>query len=44
MVKKNILLILALFLIVFGCADVKDALSGKKSENSDEFLLIIKNP
>ena len=35
MVKKNILLILALFLIVVGCADVKDALSGKKSENSD---------
>ena len=44
MVKKNILLILALFLIVVVCADVKDALSGKKSENSDEFLVIKKNP
>ena len=44
MIKKNILLILPLFLIVIGCADVKDALSGKKSENSDEFLVIKKNP
>jgi hypothetical protein len=44
MIKKNILLILALFLTVAGCADVKDALSGKKSENSDEFLVIKKNP
>jgi hypothetical protein len=44
MMKKNILLIFVLFLIVTGCADVKDALSGKKSENSDEFLVIKKNP
>ena len=40
---KNFLLI-TLLLILTSCAGVKNALSGKKFENSDEFLVIKKNP
>ncbi len=29
---------------LYSCQNVKDALSGKKFENSDEFLVIKKNP
>ena len=41
--NKNFLLIISLF-ILCSCQGVKDALSGKKYENSDEFLVIKKNP
>ena len=35
---------LALLFLLSSCQNVKDALSGKKYENSDEFLVIKKNP
>ena len=41
--NKNFYLII-LLLILCSCQGVKDALSGKKYENSDEFLVIKKNP
>ena len=41
--NKNFLLIILLF-VLCSCQGVKDALSGKKYENSDEFLVIKKNP
>ena len=41
--NKNYFLIIILFLLC-SCQNVKDALSGKKYENSDEFLVIKKNP
>tara|TARA_Y100000992_G_scaffold294537_1_gene254402 strand:+ start:538 stop:846 length:309 start_codon:yes stop_codon:yes gene_type:complete len=41
--NKNFFLI-AVLLILCSCQGVKDALSGKKYENSDEFLVIKKNP
>ncbi len=40
--KKYFFILAALFL--YSCQDVKNALSGKKYENSDEFLVIKKNP
>ena len=40
--KNYYFLIILLFLS--SCQNVKDALSGKKYENSDEFLVIKKNP
>ncbi len=40
---KNFFLIFSLF-ILCSCQNVKDALTGKKYENSDEFLVIKKNP
>ena len=40
--KKYFLIFLLLFLS--SCQSVKNALSGKKYENSDEFLVIKKNP
>ena len=43
MKKFNIFLILFLFLFT-SCQSVKDGLSGKKYENSDEFLVKKKNP
>ena len=42
MIKKIFLLIFLLSL--YSCQTVKDALSGKKYESSDEFLVIKKNP
>ena len=42
MFKNLLLLILLIFL--YSCQSVKDALSGKKYESSDEFLVIKKNP
>ena len=42
MIKK--LFILILFIPLFSCQSVKDALTGKKYESSDEFLVIKKNP
>ena len=41
--NKIFLLIILLF-ILSSCEGVKNALSGKKYENSDEFLVIKKNP
>ena len=41
--NKIFLLIILLF-ILSSCEGVKSALSGKKFENSDEFLVIKKNP
>ena len=41
--NKFFFLIILLFIIT-SCQNVKDALQGKKFENSDEFLVIKKNP
>ena len=41
--NKFFFLIILLFALC-SCQGVKDALSGKKYENSDEFLVIKKNP
>ena len=35
---------LVLVLLLYSCQSVKDALTGKKYESSDEFLVIKKNP
>ena len=43
MKKFNTLLILFIFLFT-SCQSIKDGLSGKKSENSDEFLVQKKSP
>ena len=40
---KNLFTFLVLFSLV-SCQSIKDGLSGKKYENSDEFLVIKKNP
>ena len=42
MTKKIFLLLILIFLN--SCGSVKDALTGKKYESSDEFLVIKKNP
>ena len=42
MIKKLFLLLIIISL--YSCQNVKDALSGKKYESSDEFLVIKKNP
>ena len=44
MKKNNIFLILFMMLAVTSCQSVKNALSGAKQENSDEFLVQKKNP
>ena len=44
MKKNNIFLILFMLLAVTSCQSVKNALSGVKQENSDEFLVQKKNP
>jgi len=44
MKKNNIFLILFMMLAVTSCQSVKNALSGVKKENSDEFLVQKKNP
>ena len=41
--NKKLLFIVTLFFLS-SCQNVKDALTGKKYENSDEFLVIKKNP
>ena len=41
---NNIILILLVALVGFSCQSIKDGLSGKKSENSDEFLVQKKSP
>ena len=47
MMKKINLILLASFVFAFfltSCQSIKDGLSGKKRENSDEFLVKKKNP
>ena len=41
---KKLFLLLILIVSLYSCQSVKDALSGKKYESSDEFLIIKKNP
>ena len=41
---NNIILILLVALVGLSCQSIKDGLSGKKSENSDEFLVQKKSP
>ena len=45
-VKKMLknLVLLILFILLCSCQSIKDGLSGKKYESSDEFLVIKKNP
>ena len=40
----KIFFLITLLFVLCSCQGVKDALSGKKYENSDEFLVIKKNP
>ena len=44
MKKINIFLILFMALVITSCQSVKNALTGAKKENSDEFLVQKKNP
>ena len=45
MIKTIIIITLTIFLLfVAGCQSVKDGLTGKKTNNSDEFLIKKKNP
>ena len=41
---KNFFLWILCLLFLYSCQSVKDGLTGKKRENSDEFLVIKKNP
>ena len=42
--KINLSLIVLISFFILSCQSVKDGLSGKKRENSDEFLVQKKNP
>ncbi len=42
--KNNIIFIVWLLFFLSSCQSVKDGLTGKKKENSDEFLVEKKNP
>ena len=44
MKKSNIFLVLLMMLLTVSCQTVKNAVSGVKQENSDEFLVEKKNP
>jgi len=44
MKKNNIILILLMMLVTASCQTLKNAVSGAKQENSDEFLVQKKNP
>ena len=44
MKKNNIILILLMMLVTASCQTFKNAVSGAKQENSDEFLVQKKNP
>ena len=44
MKKNKIILILLIMLVTASCQSVKNALSGAKQDNSDEFLVQKKNP
>ena len=41
---KNFFLYILVLLFLYSCQNIKDGLTGKKRENSDEFLVIKKNP
>ena len=41
---KNFFLYILCLLFLYSCQNIKDGLTGKKRENSDEFLVIKKNP
>ena len=41
---KNFFLYILCLLFLYSCQGIKDGLTGKKRENSDEFLVIKKNP
>ena len=42
--KINLSLIILISFFMLSCQSIKDGLTGKKSENSDEFLVQKKNP
>ena len=42
--KNNIIFIICFLFFLNSCQSVKDGLSGRKNENSDEFLVEKKNP
>ena len=44
MKKNNIFLILFMMLVTVSCQSIKNAVSGVKQENSDEFLVQKKHP
>ena len=44
MKKNNIFLILFMILVTSSCQSLKNAVSGSKEDNSDEFLVQKKNP
>ena len=44
MKKSNIFLVLLMMFMTVSCQTVKNAVSGVKQENSDEFLVEKKNP
>ena len=44
MKKSNIFLVLLMMLLTVSCQTVRDAVSGVKRENSDEFLVQKKHP
>ena len=44
MMKNKIKLLLLLLILLTSCQAVKDGLTGKKRDNSDEFLVEKKNP
>ena len=45
MIYKKLFILLCLFFFSFSsCTSIKNALTGKKAENSDEFLIKKKNP
>jgi len=41
---KNFFLYILCLLFLYSCQSIKDGITGKKRENSDEFLVIKKNP
>ena len=44
MIKNKIKLLLSLLILLSSCQAIKDGLTGKKNDNSDEFLVKKKNP
>ncbi len=42
--KSNIFFLICIMFFLNSCQSLKDGLSGKKNENSDEFLVEKKNP
>ena len=44
MMKNKIVYIICFLFFLSACQSIKDGLSGKKNENSDEFLVKKKNP